>query len=66
MAAHYNRTAPLEQRFIPLSFVRLLEPESRARAQAFLETMRGRRSVREFSPDPVPLDVVDEIGRAHV
>ncbi len=30
----------------------------RARAQAFLDTMKTRRSVRDFSPEPVPLDVV--------
>jgi len=30
----------------------------RARSAAFLATIRRRRSVRSFSPDPVPLDVV--------
>ena len=30
----------------------------RARAQGFLDTMRTRRSVRDFSPEPIPLDVV--------
>lgn len=31
----------------------------RRRAKAFLETMRTRRSVRHFSSEPVPLEVVE-------
>ena len=31
----------------------------RARADAFLATMRTRRSVRQFSDEPIPLDVVE-------
>lgn len=43
---------------IPLNFHRRPEPEMRERAAAWYATMNARRSVREFSPDPVPLDVV--------
>jgi nitroreductase len=44
---------------IPLDFERLSTAEGRARARAFLASVRRRRTVREFSPDAVPLDVVD-------
>jgi len=45
--------------FIPLSFERLEEQESRRRARACLELLRRRRSVRDFAPDPVPLDIIE-------
>lgn len=45
---------------VPLnSFVRLPEAEMQARANAFNEQMRTRRSVREFSPEPVPRDIIE-------
>ncbi|RME66013.1 MAG: nitroreductase family protein [Caldilineae bacterium] len=31
----------------------------RARAWAFYETMRTRRSIRDFAPDPVPMEVIE-------
>ena len=45
--------------FVPLSFERIPAHESRALVQAFLAAMRRRRSVREFSPEPVPRDILD-------
>ena len=42
----------------PLNFVRRPELEMRERAESFYELMNQRRSVRQFSPDPVPLEVV--------
>lgn len=45
---------------IPLSFSRRPEPEMRERALAYRQLMKGRRSVRQFSPDPIPLEVVRE------
>jgi iodotyrosine deiodinase len=44
---------------IPLEFERLPEDEMRRRAAANLERMRRRRSVRAFSPEPVPWEVVE-------
>lgn len=44
---------------IPLEFERLPEDEMRRRAAANLERMRRRRSVRAFSPEPVPWAVVE-------
>lgn len=43
---------------IPLDFERLPEPAMQERADAFLARIRTRRSVREFSDEPIPLDVV--------
>lgn len=45
--------------FAPLNFTRYPEEEMRRRACAFLEMIRTRRSVRHFSAEPVPLDVVE-------
>jgi len=43
----------------PLDFERLSEDDQRARAARFLETMRTRRSVREFSGEPVPIEAIE-------
>ena len=40
-------------------FERLTAEESRTRAKAFLEHLRRRRTVRDFSAEAVPLEVVD-------
>ncbi len=44
---------------IPLRFERLPEDEMTARGRSFHELMARRRSVREFSPDPVPRDLIE-------
>lgn len=44
---------------VPLQFERLPEEEALARSQAFSELMAARRSVREFSPDPVPRELIE-------
>ena len=49
----------MEYPFVLLEFERLSVSESRSRARAFLAQIRRRRSVRDFSPDPIPMDVVD-------
>jgi nitroreductase len=46
------------KRFIPLAFDRLPEAEMRKRATAHLERMQQRRSVRHYSGEPIPLDVL--------
>lgn len=43
---------------IPLRARRFPEAEMEARAAAFLEEVRARRSVRTFSPEPVPIGVL--------
>jgi iodotyrosine deiodinase len=44
---------------MPLNFARLPIEESLARSRAFLATMRQRRSIRQFSPDPVPFELIE-------
>jgi nitroreductase len=51
-------------RYEPLPFERLSAAEQIARSQTFLDTMRKRRTVRDFSPEPVPLELVQNAVRA--
>jgi nitroreductase len=44
---------------IPLHFERVPEDEMVALGRSFHELMAGRRSVREFSPDPVPRELIE-------
>jgi len=48
-----------EPHFVPLRFARYSEEEQLARSRAFLELMRARRTVRDFSPEPVPAELID-------
>ncbi len=45
--------------FVPLAFRRLPEAEMQDRADAFHAAMATRRSVRHFSPDPVPRALIE-------
>lgn len=45
---------------VPLQFSRLPEKQMRDRAAAFVATMATRRSVREFSSDPVPRELIEQ------
>jgi len=54
----------MEYPFIPFRFERLPIEKSRKRVRRFLEEIRGRRTVREFAPDPVPLDLVESAVEA--
>jgi iodotyrosine deiodinase len=47
----------------PLEFARLSEEEARRRSRGFLELMRARRSVRRFSPEPVPRELIEDALR---
>ncbi len=44
---------------VPLEFERLTEEVMTARGRALLERLARRRSVREFSPDPVPRALIE-------
>jgi iodotyrosine deiodinase len=44
--------------FAPLEYRRLEPAEALLRSRAFLQEMRQRRSVRAFSPDPVPFELI--------
>jgi iodotyrosine deiodinase len=45
--------------FKPLSFDRLAPSEQFARARAFADTMARRRTVRDFSAEPVPIELIE-------
>jgi nitroreductase len=49
---------PMTARFQPLEFERLSPEESRRRGRELLVRMTSRRTVREFSPEPVPRELV--------
>ena len=44
---------------LPLDFTALPEPEMRARALAFYEAMKARRTIRDFSDRPVPRGIIE-------
>lgn len=45
--------------FVPLDFARLAEPDMIERGRALVEQVRRRRSVRDFSAEPVPRECVE-------
>ncbi len=45
--------------FIPLEFKRLSPEEQQRRAVELYELMKRRRTVREFSPEPVPFELIE-------
>jgi iodotyrosine deiodinase len=51
-------------RTVPLRHERLSPEEALRRSQEFLERMQARRSVRMFSTDPVPRELVENAIRA--
>lgn len=56
----------MEYPYIPLEFNRRLEAEMLDRGRDFLAAMRTRRSIRSFSPDPVPRECIElAIATAH-
>lgn len=44
---------------VPLDFERLAESEARARSEAYTRAMLKRRTVRDFSTQPVPMDLIE-------
>jgi nitroreductase len=55
------RTPP---RFVPLAFERLAPAEMAQRSAEFLARIATRRTVRDFSPEPVPWVLVESAVRA--
>ena len=49
--------------FTPLEFERIPPEEGKARVAALYDSLRRRRSVRDFSSDPVPRELVQECVR---
>ena len=50
--------------FVPLSYEKPGDDEVARRARAFYERMKHRRSVRAFSDEPVPREVIHDLVRA--
>lgn len=50
--------------FIPLAYTRCTHDEMFSRARDFHAELERRRTVRHFSPDPVPYEVIAEVVRA--
>jgi iodotyrosine deiodinase len=48
-----------EHTFVPYDFERLPEELMLERGRSFYERMDARRSVRDFSPDPVPRELIE-------
>ena len=46
-------------RFRPFEFERLPEAQMEQRSASFLETLKRRRTIRDFSPEPVPWSVIE-------
>lgn len=55
---------PWDLQHVPLDFKRYSAEEMAARARDFFRLMDKRRTVRAFSPEDVPLSVVEDIVRA--
>ena len=54
----------MKPRMIPLRYEKPAEADVAARARRFYEEMNRRRTVRDFSPEPVPAEVIEELVRA--
>lgn len=50
---------PAQPQYEPLAFERLSPDEQRARSREFLARMRTRRTVRHFSTEPVPFELIE-------
>ena len=50
--------------FIPLEFTRLSPEVQLEGSKRFLEVMQGRRTVREYSKEPVPFELIENAIRA--
>jgi iodotyrosine deiodinase len=55
-----------EPAFIPIEFKRLDPDQQSAKARAFYEMLRTRRTVRDFAPDPVPFELIETAIRTAV
>jgi len=51
----------LDLKHVPLEFNRLPAKTSEIRSQEFFELMNTRRTVRFFSPDPIPIEIIRNI-----
>jgi iodotyrosine deiodinase len=52
-----------EHKFIAYNFTRIPDDEMQRRARQFYESMNLRRTVRQFSPEPIPAGVLEDAIR---
>lgn len=57
-------TLPRDLKHIPYHYVRKTEKELLARATEFYRIAAARRTLRFFSEDPIPKEVIREVIRA--
>ncbi|KAG7198899.1 hypothetical protein KM043_015720 [Ampulex compressa] len=63
--ANYEESAlPKDLKHVPYEFSRLSETELIRRAREFYNITAARRTIRFFSPDPVPKEIIHEIIKA--
>jgi len=54
-----------EEKYVPLTgYVRMDEEAMRGKVEALRDTLSNRRSIRMFSSDPVPKDIIENAIRA--
>jgi nitroreductase len=53
-----------EAQFVPLNFQTHSIEEQTRRAEEFYQTLRQRRTVRDFSGEPVPFEIIEQAIRA--
>ncbi len=64
MGSGYNSGMRQQPRFLPLRFERLRQEEERHRSEEFLSRISTRRTVRDFSGEPVPFTLIRNAVRA--
>ena len=55
-----NKESFPEPKFIELSFNRLSSEEQKNRSDEFYELMNRRRTVRDYSDEPVPFELIEK------
>ena len=54
----------MDYRPVPLAYERPSPDEALSSSRAFVELLEARRSIRRFSPEPVPVELVENAIRA--
>lgn len=63
-AADVTSALPWDLEHVPYEFTRITKEESIRRSLEFYEQIKTRRTIRFFSSDPVPVEVIHNIIKA--
>lgn len=63
-AADVTSALPWDLEHVPYEFTRITKEESIQRSLEFYEQIKTRRTIRSFSSDPVPVEVIHNIIKA--